>query len=144
MPRGDDLDRMIADLHTAPRRVMGAATSALQGAMRASVELGYKTRTDVNGKPYIPAKDGHLPQMERSGALRASYSYTAHPSASGDASVTARSSVPRDYDEHLRDGTSKMEARQHLPRPGEPVPARWDAAIRPAIAGAVQAEEARR
>lgn len=134
MPRGDDLDRLQRDLATAERRMMSAAARAAQDALKASVEAGYELRQDVNGKPYKPAKDGHLPQMERSGVLRRAYRYLA--TAGGAAwliSVIERTG----YGQFLRDGTRKMDPRQHIPRPEQPLPASWYARMKAGIDAAV-------
>lgn len=95
----------------------------------------------MQGKPYLLPKDGHLPPMERSGALRRGYRYSV---AAGALYWLIRVIERTPYGKYLRDGTPKMAPRQHIPRPGESIPARWDARIRPAIEGAVRAAEAKR
>lgn len=136
MPRGDDLDRLVRNVTTAERRVLGAAARAVQTSLRKSVDSGYETRTDVNGRTYIPAKDGHLPQMERSGRLRRSYRYSIK---SGAGVYTVIVSENTGYGEYLRDGTAKMQPRRHIPQPGAPMPADWEARARAALAPAVAA-----
>jgi hypothetical protein len=136
MPRGKDLDKMIGKLDKAGPRVMSAAAVAVAASLRASVDAGYVRRKDVNGKTYIPAKDGHLPQMERSGLLR--QSYETRIAGSGDKEVTIGEDTS--YGEYLRDGTWKMAPRQHIPRPGEAMPPAWDRNAQRAIGKVVAAE----
>lgn len=140
MPRGSDLDRLVRSLDTAETRVMGGAARAVQGALKQLVDAGYAKSRDVKGKPYIPPKDGHRPPMIRSGKLRGAYRYAIHTGA-----LLWRVTVGEDttYGEYLRDGTSKMEPRQHIPRPGEPLPSAWDAKVQRDLSAAVQ-REARR
>ena len=84
--------------------------------------------------------------MQRTGTLRNDYSTEIRPSG-GDREVTLRTDTEaktgRAYDEYLRDGTAKMAPRQHIPKPGEVMPASWDARVRRAQDSAVQKEGAR-
>ena len=135
MARGDDLERLVRNVTTAERRVMGAAARATRDVLRESVDAGFAQSHDVHGKPYPAPKDGHAPPMIRSGKLRRSYRYTITVSGSV---YRVRTSENTDYGEYLRSGTHKMAARQHLPQPGEPMPAAWDARERVALTAAVQ------
>lgn len=135
MPRGDDLERLVRDMTTAERRVMSAAARAVQTSLRESVDTGYQTRTDVNGKTYIPAKDGHLPQMEREGStLRSAYRYSI---TEGGRTwfVTIIERTP--YGQFLRDGTPKMKPRQHIPKPEDALPQSWFANMKIAVDSSV-------
>lgn len=135
MPRGDDLERLVRDMATAERRVMGAAARAVQTSLRESVDAGYQTRTDVNGKTYIPAKDGHLPQMEREGStLRRAYRY---PITEGGRTwfVTIIERTP--HGKFLRDGTYKMKPRQHIPMPEDALPPSWAANMKTSVDSSV-------
>ncbi len=140
MPRGSDLDRLVRSLDTAETRVMGGAARAVQGALEQLVDAGYAKSRDVQAKPYLLPKDGHRPPMIRSGKLRGSYRYAIHTGA-----LLWRVTVGEDteYGEYLRDGTSKMKPRQHLPRPSEPLPPAWDAKVQRSVGAVVQREGAR-
>lgn len=140
MPRGNDLERMQRDLSTAQRRVMGVAARAVEASLRESIDQGYQTGTDVNGKAYLPPKDGHLPPMIRSGKLRRAYRYSI---LIGALVYTIRASENTEHGEYLRDGTGKMRPRQHIPQPGSAMPAAWDSRARLAVTAAVQGERAR-
>lgn len=67
-----------------------------------------------------------MPPMVRSGTLRRSITVSARASLGGWI-VRLRSDT--DYDHFLRDGTSRMQARRFMPRPGDPVPPAMDALI---------------
>jgi hypothetical protein len=134
MPRGADMDRMITALSTAPARVMQAAAVATEGAVRRAVQSGYETRRDVYGATYQPAKDGHLPQMQRTGTLRNAYRYSI---TAGVVAWLVRVSEGTSYGQYLRDGTPKMKARTHIPQPAAPMPTGWDLRIRRALDAAM-------
>lgn len=140
MPHGSDMDRLARDLASAPERAIGAAASAAQKALKVAVDSGYRDRKDIHGKTYIPAKDGHLPQMDRTGKLKGSYNYDIRRDSRG---ATIRVSEDTSYGQYLRDGTEKMKPREHIPKSGDPMPARWDALVRPAIERAIKREEGR-
>lgn len=135
MPRGDDLERLIRNVTTAERRVMGAAARATRDVLRESVDAGFARGHDVHGAAYKPAKDGHAPPMVRSGRLRGDYRYTI---TGGGSFYRVRVGENTEHGKYLRDGTWKMEARKHLPQPGEPMPSAWDARERVALTAAVQ------
>lgn len=141
MPRGDDLAQLVRSVTTAERRVMGAAARATRDVLRESVDAGFAQSHDVHGKPYPAPKDGHAPPMIRSGRLRGAYRYTI---SGGGSFYRVRVAENTGYGEYLRSGTHKMAARQHLPQPGEPMPAAWDARERAALVPAVQQEGAAR
>jgi hypothetical protein len=134
------MDRMVRDLRTASDRLMTATTKAAVKGLRAAVDSGFTQRVDVHGRKYIPAKDGHLPQMQRTGNLRRSYRYGVGENAQG---TKIKVSEDTEYGDKLRDG-AKMAPRQHMPQPDDPMPPRWDARVRPAIDAAIRREEARR
>lgn len=141
MPRGSDMERLLQNLRTAPDRVMDAATTATVKALKKSVDSGYEQRRDVNGKRYIPAKDGHMPQMERTGTLRNGYDYQTGENGNDRVirvSTNTDAETGRPYDEYLRDGTPKMAAHKHIPRPGDPMPTAWDARVKTAQAAAIR------
>jgi len=135
MPHGSDMTRMRQDLATAQRRVMGAAARAAQGSLRAAVDSGYSERVDVKGAAYLRPKDGHLPPMERTGTLRRAYRYLI---SEGAGRWFVRIVERTKYGEYLRDGTAKMAPRQHIPKPQESLPQRWQRLMEAAIQGAVQ------
>jgi hypothetical protein len=134
MPRGNDLDRLERDLATAERRMMGAAAAAGRESLLESADAGYQERQDVHGKAYLPPKDGHQPPMERSGRLRRAYRVLA---SAGIGAWLLRLAEDTPYGRFLRDGTHKMEARQHIPRPDEPMPASWAARFKDKVDAAV-------
>lgn len=143
MPRGSDMDKLLRGLDAAPERLMDSAATATASALRASADAGYRTRRDVHGKAYALPKDGHRPPMQRTGTLRRDYG-TEIQAAGADRKVTLRTDTDaktgRAYDEYLRDGTAKMEPRQHIPKPGEAMPASWDARAKRDQDAAVQKE----
>lgn len=134
MARGDDLERLERDLATAERRMMGAASHAASESLRHSVDAGYELRQDVHGKAYKPAKDGHLPPMERSKTLRNAYRF---PVIEGLREWLVKIIERTPYGQFLRDGTYKMERRQHVPTPDEPLPPAWFARMKAGIDAAV-------
>lgn len=127
--------RMRQDLATAKRRVMGAAARATQTALRVATDRGYDERIDVQGKPYLRPKDGHMPPMERTRTLRRAYRY---PIIEGAVLWLVKIIERTPYGQYLRDRTPKMDARQHIPKPDEAPPQRYDAAIRSGIDAAVR------
>lgn len=134
MPTGSDMARMRQDLATARRRVLAVCARATQKALQQATDAGYQERVDVNGKPYKPAADGSLPPMERSGDLRRAYRY---PIA--DDSLSVKIIERTTYGQYLRDSTPKMDARQHIPKPEERLPPRYDRAVSEGQAKAVAA-----
>lgn len=115
--------------------MMSAAVRAGQESLRASVDSGYDNRVDVHGVTYIPAKDGHLPQMERAGStLRRAYRY-AVTEGGRTWLITIRERTA--YGEFLRDGTPKMKPRQHIPKPEEALPPSWAANMQTSIDSSV-------
>lgn len=140
MAKGADMDRLIAGLEVAPQRLMDAAADATAASLRASADRGYQRRQDVNGRRYPRPKDGHMPPMERTGTLRSSYQTDIAPHGD-DRTVTLREGT--DYGQFLRDGTSKMEPRKHIPAPADNMPPTWDQGARRAQDRAV-AQEGRR
>jgi hypothetical protein len=134
MPRGDDLAQLVRNVATAERRVMGAAARATRDALRESVDAGFAQGHDVHGKSYPAPKDGHSPPMVRSGRLRAAYRYRI---GEGTGAWTVTIAEATDYGQYLRDGTWKMDARQHLPRPEQPLPAAWLALMQQRVDAAV-------
>lgn len=140
MSRGSDMDRLRRNLRAAPERIRSTATKAVLSALEKSVDSGYKTRTDVNGRPYLPPKDGHMPPMERTGELRKGYAYSA---MAGALYILIKVVEYTKYGRYLRDGTPKMEPRQHIPRPFEALPPSWAARIQAGLGEAMRREEAR-
>lgn len=134
MSTGNDMARMRQDLTTARRRVMGVSARAAQQVLRVAVDSGYAERVDVQGKPYLRPRDGHLPPMERTGRLRSAYRYLISEGAS-QWLVTVLERTP--YGQYLRDGTTKMQPRQHIPKPQESLPRRWQRMLDGAIQSAV-------
>ena len=115
--------------------MMGAAARATQASLRASVDSGYAKRQDINGVTYIPAKDGHLPQMERQGStLRRAYRY---PVTEGGRTWLITILERTAYGQYLRDGTPKMQPRQHIPKPAQALPPSWMADMKSAIDSSV-------
>lgn len=136
MPRGDDLAQLVRNVTTAERRVMGAAARATRDVLREQVEAGFAQGHDVHGKPYKLPKDGHTPPMVRKGyqGLRGAYRF---PITEGGPVWLVHVVERTGYGQYLRDGTWKMDPRQHIPKPEEAVPAAWDAKIQPAQLAAV-------
>lgn len=139
MPRGTDIQRLRSRCVTAERRVMQGCVRALVPVLAAEIDREFRQGVDVEGKPFLPPKDGHLPPMVRSGALRRSIAVSARASFSR---WVVRLSSSTDYDQFLRDGTGKMQARRFIPRPGDPVPPAMDALIQRTVQRVV-AREAR-
>lgn len=137
MPPGTDLDRLRNTLQTAPKRVMGAAARASRSALARSIDLGFQQHVDIHGKPYPIPKSGGTP-LERTERLRKAVRVDVLP-GTDTWQVRAREETP--YGVFLRDGTDRMEPRQWIPRPDEPLPALWDARQRAAIDRAVRLEE---
>jgi len=126
MPRGTDLQRLRSRCITAERRVMQGCARALVPVLSAELDREFRQGVDINGKPFLPPKDGHVPPMVRSGTLRRSITVSARASLRG---WVVRLQSDTDYDHFLRDGTSRMQARRFMPRPGDPVPPAMDALI---------------
>ena len=105
---------------------MQRCVRALVPALSAELDREFRQGVDITGKPFMPPKDGHRPPMERSGALRRSITVSAQASLRRWV-VRLRSDT--EYDHFLRDGTSRMQARRFIPRPGDPVPPAMDALI---------------
>ena len=139
MPRGNDLQRMRSRCATAERRVVTACGRAMVNTLGKMVDRGFTAGRDVNGARFVPPKDGHRPPMVRSGRLRQAIHVSGQASLDG---WRVRISEDTDYGQFLRDGTSKMAARQFVPRPGQPLPAPWDAAIQRDISRIVARESA--
>ena len=134
MSTGNDMARMRQDLATARRRVMGASARAAQQVLRAAVDSGYSERVDVQGKPYLRPKDGHMPPMERTGTLRRAYRYLI---SEGSSRWLVRIIERTPYGQYLRDGTPHMQPRQHIPKPQEALPRRWQRMLDGAVQAAV-------
>lgn len=137
MPTGNDLDRLRTALTTAPKRVMGAAARASRSALVRSIDLGFLNGTDIHGKPYPVPKSGGTP-LERTDTLRKAVKVDVVP---GRDTWQVRAHEETPYGVFLRDGTDKMQPRQWIPRPDEPLPSLWDARQRAAIDRAVKLEE---
>ena len=134
MPRGDDLAQLVHNVTTAERRVMGAAARATRDVLREQIDAGFAQGHDVHGKAYKPAKDGHTPPMVRSGKLRAAFRYRI---GEGSGTWTVTIAEATDYGQYLRDGTWKMDPRQHILLPDQPLPASWLAAMKVKVDAAV-------
>lgn len=137
MPTGSDLDRLRAYLVTAPARVMSVAARASRSALARSIDLGFQQGVDIHGKPYPAPKSGGTP-MEQTDKLRRAIKVDVIPGADVYR-VRAHEETP--YGIFLRDGTPKMDPRQFIPKPDEPLPSLWDARQRAAIERAVKMEE---
>jgi len=126
MPRGDDIQRLTSFLQTAENKLMGAAAQGVKTGLERCFVDSFAQARDVNGKAFRRPKDGHSPPMFRTGALMNAIvgGVTIGPGWN----VTA--SEETDYGKFLRDGTSKMDARQFIPKPAQPLPVAWDRKVR--------------
>lgn len=134
MPRGSDMARLRHDLTTAGQRLMAASAAVVRDVLDSSIDGGFRQGRDVYGRPFRPAKDGHLPPMMRSGKLRRAVKVEIVPSLS-DWLVTA--SEDTDYGQFLRDGTFKMDQRRFIPGQQEALPPSWDRRIQSGLRRAV-------
>lgn len=137
MPRGNDIARMRQRCATAEQRIMPRCAKAAAGAIASAIDAEFRTGRDIDGERFKAPKDGHRPPMVRSGALRRSIHVSAQASLHA---WRIRSGSSTDYDRFLRDGTSKMEPRKFIPRPGEPMPRAWALAVQGRISRIVAQE----
>lgn len=101
------------------------------------VEQGFKRRSDPYGVAWLPALDGHLPQLERSGSLRRGYKFSARTTPYGISIVVYNTATRADSDRKrrsggdvrywtfLQSGTANMEARKQTIDPDKPLPDDW-------------------
>lgn len=137
MPTGSDLDRLRSDLMTATSRVMSVAARASRSALARSIDLGFTQGVDIHGKAFPVPKSGGKP-MERTEHLRKAVKVDVLP---GSEVWKVRAHEETAYGVLLRDGTSKMDPHQWIPRPDEPLPSLWDQRQKAAIERAVRMEE---
>lgn len=136
----DGLLALAQGMRTLGPRLMPQLAAACADGLAAAAAWGFVVRKDIYGRPYPVPKDGHLPPMERTKALR--NSCTSGPRRQGG----AWEGVLRNYQDHaeyLRSGTAHMDAREHMPSPGQTLPPRWerfiDFRVQPALERGVQA-----
>lgn len=147
----DDLHKLAERMRELSARMSPQLASAIGDGLKMATMYGYKAGVDINDRPYIPAKDGHLPSMIRSGTLM--NSVIAGPKRIGgqwagvvstNVGVSGKDfwALNRTaYDDLLISGTPKMAPREHLPSPGQTPPGRYehamDMTVRPVLQNAV-------
>lgn len=110
-------------MRTIGPRLMPQIARACADGLQAAAAWGFVSRRDIYGRPYQVPRDGHLPPMERSGALRSSY--VAGPRRQGGAWEGVLRN-PQPHADWLRSGTPRMDPREHMPSPGQTLPPRWE------------------
>lgn len=115
----DGLDKLEQALRGCAEAV---TTTAARGIAARGIQFfraGFRTGLDVNGKAWIPPKDGHRPPMVRTRTLMNSYKSWFNRTGRGIAITWANDAR---HAEPLRDGTPKMKPRPHMPQPNAPLP----------------------
>ncbi len=112
-PPGEPLKRIATTLREAPRYVQQEAAEAIARGITMLIDKGFIDGSDPYGKAWRPPKDGHTPPMIRTGKLRASY--TVRVVKTGSVGYSVEISNAQRYSGFLQKGTSRMEARMHVP-----------------------------
>jgi len=89
--------------------------------MPALMQAQFASRSGPDGVTWKPAKDGHLPQMERTGKLRAGYKFSARHNKDG---IVVSCTNLQAYWWYLQEGTPTIEPRKQFPDDGD-IPYEW-------------------
>lgn len=101
----------------APKKVLNQMAAAGKTIFEEMVEECFAKRSDPYGKPWAPAKDGHLPQLERSGQLKDGFLVKLVDTGLQKSVAIYNAQF---YSVYLQKGTQKMEPRKVVPDAGLP------------------------